>query len=322
MKILITGGAGFIGSNFIHFILKETKKYEIINLDLLTYAGNLQNLKDIENNNRYKFIKGSILNAELVNSIMKNVDFVINFAAESHVDRSINDPSIFVRTNVEGTQVLLEAAKNYDVRKFLQISTDEVYGTLGSSGFFNENNLLLPNSPYSASKAAADLLVRAYHKTYGLSVTITRCSNNYGPYQYPEKFIPVIINNAINNKPIPVYGAGTNIREWIHVKDHCNGILSVFKNGKDGEIYNIGSNIEYRNIDLVNIVLELMEKPKSLIQFVKDRLGHDIRYALDISKIKQQLNWKPNIDFQKGIAKTINWYINNQDWVKNIKKIS
>lgn len=318
MRILITGGAGFIGSNFIHYILNERKDYEVINLDLLTYAGNLENLEDIADDSNYNFIKGDINNQKLVNSIVKKVDYVINFAAESHVDRSIDNPNIFIKTNVQGTQTLLEAAKDHNIVKFLQISSDEVYGTLGETGYFSETTLLLPNSPYSASKASADLLVRAYHKTFDLPTLITRCSNNYGPYQHPEKFIPVIIINALKNYPIPVYGDGSNIREWIHVKDHCSGILTVLEKGKIGEIYNIGSNIEYRNIDLVKLILEIMGKSESLIEFVEDRPGHDIRYALDISKIKKQLNWKSNVDFKTGIEKTVNWYMNNQNWVRKI----
>ncbi|MHA1268794.1 MAG: dTDP-glucose 4,6-dehydratase [Candidatus Helarchaeota archaeon] len=320
MKILITGGAGFIGSNFIHYIINEKSEYEIINLDLLTYAGNLDNLKDIEKKENYKFIKGDITDFETVNKIMKQVDFVINFAAESHVDRSIKNPDIFVRTNVQGTQILLESARINEVKKFIQISTDEVYGTLGPTGFFTETSPLLPNSPYSASKAAADLIIRSYFKTYGLPVAITRCSNNYGPYQYPEKFIPVIINRAIRNKSIPVYGDGTNIRDWIYVIDHCSGILAVLERGKDGEIYNIGCNNEIRNIDLVKMILELMGKPESLIQFVKDRPAHDKRYAIDATKIKKELNWRPKFDFQKGIEQTINWYIENQSWVEKLLK--
>ncbi|MBD3230475.1 MAG: dTDP-glucose 4,6-dehydratase [Candidatus Lokiarchaeota archaeon] len=320
MKILVTGGAGFIGSNFVRFILNEKNDFEIINLDLLTYAGNLENIKDILDDPRHTFIKGDINNEQLVNSVMEDVDFVINFAAESHVDRSIDNPNIFVKTNVEGTQTLLEAAKNNEIQKFLQISSDEVYGTLGETGYFSETNRLLPNSPYSASKAAADLLVRAYHTTFNLPVLITRCCNNYGPYQYPEKFIPVILNNALQGNPIPVYGDGSNVREWIHVKDHCSGILTVLEKGKIGEIYNIGSNVEYTNIDLVKLILEIMGKPETLIQFVEDRPGHDIRYALDVSKIKDQLNWEPIIKFEKGIEQTINWYINNQDWVHNVQK--
>jgi len=320
LKILITGGAGFIGSNFIHYIINEKSEYEIINLDLLTYAGNLDNLKDIEKKENYKFIKGDITDFETVNKIMKQVDFVINFAAESHVDRSIKNPDIFVRTNVQGTQILLESARINEVKKFIQISTDEVYGTLGPTGFFTETSPLLPNSPYSASKAAADLIIRSYFKTYGLPVAITRCSNNYGPYQYPEKFIPVIINRAIRNKSIPVYGDGTNIRDWIYVIDHCSGILAVLERGKDGEIYNIGCNNEIRNIDLVKMILELMGKPESLIQFVKDRPAHDKRYAIDATKIKKELNWRPKFDFQKGIEQTINWYIENQSWVEKLLK--
>jgi len=317
MKILVTGGAGFIGSNFIHYLLDERNDYSVINLDLLTYAGNLENLKDIKDISQYKFIKGNILDFDLLRSIMSDVDYIINFAAESHVDRSIIDPEIFIKTNIEGTQSLLEAARIFDIKKYIQISTDEVYGTLGPEGFFSENSRLLPNSPYSASKAAADLIVRAYHKTYGIPVNITRCSNNFGPYQYPEKFIPVIINSALNNMPIPVYGDGSNIREWIYVIDHCSGILTVLEKGKNGEIYNIGTNNEYRNIELVKLILEIMGKPESLIKFVKDRPAHDKRYALDSTKIRKELNWKPEYSFRSGLEQTINWYISNQKWVKN-----
>ncbi|MHA1253738.1 MAG: dTDP-glucose 4,6-dehydratase, partial [Candidatus Helarchaeota archaeon] len=292
-RILVTGGAGFIGSNFIHYILDERPEYKIINLDLLTYAGNLDNLKDIQKDDRYEFIKGDINDQNLVNKIMSEVDYVINFAAESHVDRSIKTPKIFVKTNVEGTQTLLEAARKSDVERFIQISTDEVYGSLGPTGLFTESSQLMPNSPYAASKAAADLLVRAYHKTYGLDSIITRCSNNYGPYQFPEKFIPVIILNALNNSPIPVYGDGKYIRDWIYVLDHCSAILLVLEKGRAGEIYNIGANNEIMNIELVRLILKIMNKPESLIKFVEDRPGHDRRYGIDASKIRKELNWSP-----------------------------
>ncbi|MHA1230580.1 MAG: dTDP-glucose 4,6-dehydratase, partial [Candidatus Helarchaeota archaeon] len=307
-RILVTGGAGFIGSNFIHYILDERPEYKIINLDLLTYAGNLDNLKDIQKDDRYEFIKGDINDQNLVNKIMSEVDYVINFAAESHVDRSIKTPKIFVKTNVEGTQTLLEAARKSDVERFIQISTDEVYGSLGPTGLFTESSQLMPNSPYAASKAAADLLVRAYHKTYGLDSIITRCSNNYGPYQFPEKFIPVIILNALNNSPIPVYGDGKYIRDWIYVLDHCSAILLVLEKGRAGEIYNIGANNEIMNIELVRLILKIMNKPESLIKFVEDRPGHDRRYGIDASKIRKELNWSPKYSFEESIQRTIEWY--------------
>ena len=319
-RILVTGGAGFIGSNFIHYILDERPEYKIINLDLLTYAGNLDNLKDIQKDDRYEFIKGDINDQNLVNKIMSEVDYVINFAAESHVDRSIKTPKIFVKTNVEGTQTLLEAARKSDVERFIQISTDEVYGSLGPTGLFTESSQLMPNSPYAASKAAADLLVRAYHKTYGLDSIITRCSNNYGPYQFPEKFIPVIILNALNNSPIPVYGDGKYIRDWIYVLDHCSAILLVLEKGRAGEIYNIGANNEIMNIELVRLILKIMNKPESLIKFVEDRPGHDRRYGIDASKIRKELNWSPKYSFEESIQRTIEWYSENKEWINNVLK--
>ena len=319
-RILVTGGAGFIGSNFIHYILDERPEYKIINLDLLTYAGNLDNLKDIQKDDRYEFIKGDINDQNLVNKIMSEVDYVINFAAESHVDRSIKTPKIFVKTNVEGTQTLLEAARKSDVERFIQISTDEVYGSLGPTGLFTESSQLMPNSPYAASKAAADLLVRAYHKTYGLDSIITRCSNNYGPYQFPEKFIPVIILNALNNSPIPVYGDGKYIRDWIYVLDHCSAILLVLEKGRAGEIYNIGANNEIMNIELVRLILKIMNKPESLIKFVEDRPGHDRRYGIDASKIRKELNWSPKYSFEESIQRTIEWYLENKEWINNVLK--
>jgi len=318
-KILITGGAGFIGSNFLRYMINKYQNYEITNLDALTYCGNLENLREIEDSLNYTFIKGDITNKELVNQITKNMDYIINFAAETHVDRSINDPSIFIKSNIMGTQVLLESAKENDVKKFLQISTDEVYGTLGKNGYFQEDTPLSPNSPYSASKAGADLMVRAYHKTYKLPVNITRCSNNYGPYQYPEKLIPLMIYNALDDKELPVYGDGLNVRDWLHVYDHCTAIDLVLHKGRNGEIYNIGGNNEKKNIEIVKLILENLNKPESLIKYVEDRPGHDRRYAIDSTKIRKELGWKPKYTFEKGIVKTIKWYCENKKWWTKIK---
>ncbi len=321
MKILITGGAGFIGSNFIQYMLNTHENMEIINLDLLTYCGNLENLKKIEDNPNYNFINGDITDKNLVLEIVQdNVDAIINFAAETHVDRSIQSPDIFVKTNVLGTQTLLEVANDQEIDKYIQISTDEVYGTLGKEGYFTEETPLQPNSPYSASKAGADLLVRSYNETYGLKTNITRCSNNYGPYQYPEKLIPLMINNALANKSLPIYGDGLNVRDWLHVHDHCRAIDLVLNKGKSGEIYNIGGNNEKTNIEIVNLILKALNKPKSLIEYVEDRLGHDRRYAIDFSKINKELNWKPEFTFEKGIEETIKWYLDNKNWVDSLDK--
>jgi dTDP-glucose 4,6-dehydratase len=319
MKLLVTGGAGFIGSNFIKYMRKEHKDYKIINLDKLTYAGNLENLEDIQDDPNYTFIKGDITDRDLIEEIFsKGIDYAVNFAAESHVDRSIEDPSIFLKTNVLGTQVLLDAARKYGVKKYLQVSTDEVYGSLGDTGYFTEQTPLAPNSPYSASKASADLLVRAYHHTYGLPVNITRCSNNYGPYQFPEKLIPLMIINALHDKELPVYGDGLNIRDWLYVEDHCRAIDMVLHKGKIGEVYNIGGNNEKTNIEIVRLILKELSKPESLIRFVKDRPGHDRRYAIDSSKIKKELGWKPLYNFDEGMKKTIDWYLNNEKWWSKI----
>ena len=318
MKILVTGGAGFIGSNFIHYMLNK-HDHEIINLDALTYCGNLENLKKVEQNPNYKFIHGNINDKELVLEIVKDdVDTIINFAAESHVDRSIHSPDIFVKTNVLGTQTLLEVANDQGIDKYIQISTDEVYGSLPDEGFFTEKTLLKPNSPYSASKAGADLLVRAYSETYGLKTNITRCSNNYGPYQYPEKLIPLMINNALAGVSLPVYGDGLNIRDWIHVYDHCTAIDLVLNKGKSGEIYNIGGNNEKTNIEIVELILHTLNKPKSLISFVEDRLGHDKRYAIDSTKIQTKLGWKTQYSFETGLKETIEWYLDNKNWIDSI----
>ncbi|NSL52034.1 dTDP-glucose 4,6-dehydratase [Calidifontibacillus erzurumensis] len=320
MKVLVTGGAGFIGSNFIRYMVDKYPNYQIVNLDKLTYAGNLSNLKDIENKPNYKFVKGDISDRPFIHQLFEDeqFDYVLNFAAESHVDRSISDPEIFIKTNVLGTQVLLDAAKTYQVKKYLQISTDEVYGTLGDTGYFTEETPLAPNSPYSASKAGADLLVRAYHETYGLPVNITRCSNNYGPYHFPEKLIPLMIINALNDKPLPVYGDGLNVRDWLHVFDHCQAIDLVLHIGQVGEVYNIGGNNERTNIEVVKVILKELGKSESLIKFVDDRLGHDRRYAIDATKLRTKLGWKPKYSFEEGIKQTIQWYLNNKDWWENI----
>ena len=313
-KLLVTGGAGFIGSNFIRYMLNKYDDIHVINLDLLTYAGNLENLSDIQDKSNYQFVKGDIADRTTVDEIMKGVDYVVNFAAESHVDRSIEDPSVFLRTNVLGTQVLLDAAKKYNIERYLQISTDEVYGSLGLTGYFTEETPLVPNSPYSASKAGADLLVRAYHETFGLPVLITRCSNNYGPYQYPEKLIPLFIKRALSNETLPVYGDGLNVRDWLHVEDHCKAIDVVLHKGKVGEVYNIGGNNEKTNIEITKLILKELDKAESLITYVKDRLGHDRRYAIDSSKIHNELGWSPQYTFEKGIELTIKWYVENKKW--------
>ncbi len=317
--ILVTGGAGFIGSNFVRYMLR-THAYRIINLDKLTYAGNLENLADVESHPNYTFIKGDICDRLLVEKIFteENVDTVVNFAAESHVDRSILGAKVFVETNVLGTQTLLDAAKTFGVEKFLQVSTDEVYGTLGETGYFTEETPLAPNSPYSASKAGADFLVRAYHETFSMPTLITRCSNNYGPYQFPEKLIPLMIANALNDKPLPVYGDGLNVRDWLYVEDHCRAIDIVLHKGKFGEVYNIGGHNEKCNIDIVKLILHKLGKPESLITFVKDRPGHDRRYAIDASKIERELGWTPQETFETGIEKTIKWYLDNRKWWERI----
>ncbi len=319
MKIVVTGGCGFIGSNFVHYLLKNTK-HEIINLDTLTYAGNPDNLKDIEKNDRYRFVHGRIEDKKLVSDQFKDVDYLVNFAAESHVDRSILDPMPFITTNIEGTATLLEACRNSSIKKIVHISTDEVYGELGESGKFVESLPLLPNSPYSASKASADLIIRAYHETYGLPVTTARPSNNYGYYQYPEKFIPLSITNLLEDKQIPVYGEGKNVRDWIFVGDCCEGIATILDRGKAGEVYNLGGESEKRNIDIVRIILKLLGKDESYIKFVKDRPGHDYRYALDNTKIRDGLGWAPKVNLEAGLAKTVDWYKNNHSWWRPLKE--
>lgn len=320
MKILVTGGAGFIGSNFVCYILRQHPDWEVANLDKLTYAGNLENLRDVEGNPGYHFVKGDITDRGLVDKLLKEgFDVVVNFAAESHVDRSIMDSSPFIKTNVQGTQVLLEGARQHGVKLFLQVSTDEVYGSLGALGKFTEESPLLPNSPYAASKAAADCLCRAYYHTYGLPVTITRCTNNYGPFQFAEKLIPLVITNALEGKEVPIYGDGLNVRDWIHVEDYCRALDLIIQQGKSGEIYNIGGNCEKTNLGLVKRILNIMSKPDSLITFVADRPGHDRRYALETLKIERKLGWRPGISFEDGIKKTIQWYINNESWWRRIK---
>ena len=320
-NILVTGGAGFIGSNFVRYMLNKYQDYKIVNLDLLTYAGNIKSLDDIKDNPNYLFVKGDIADNKLVDKIVyeNKIDVIINFAAESHVDRSITNPDIFVKTNVLGTQNLLEIAKKYKIEKFFQISTDEVYGSLGKTGFFTETTPLSPNSPYSASKAGADLLVMAYHHTFGLNINITRCSNNYGPYQFPEKLIPLFITNALADKQVPLYGDGLNIRDWLFVEDHCSAIDTVLHKGKNGEIYNVGGNNEKTNRYITDTILKYLGKDNSLIKYVADRLGHDRRYAIDATKIKEELGWQPKYKFEQAIEKTIEWYLNNKSWWKPLK---
>ncbi len=320
MKILVTGGAGFIGSNFIHYMLNTYPDYEIINFDKLTYAGNLNNLKDIEDNPRYTFIKGDICDPIAVSEAVKGVDVVINFAAESHVDRSITSAKEFITTNIMGTEVLLEAVRDFSTPKYIQVSTDEVYGST-EIGSFKETGLLTPSSPYSASKASADLLCQAHYTTFGTPIIITRSSNNFGPYQYPEKLIPLFVTNLLEDIPIPVYGDGMNIRDWCFVEDNCRGIDAVLHQGQVGEVYNIGAGNEKTNLTITETILSRLNKPKSLIQFVEDRLGHDRRYSIETSKVAA-LGWKPRYDFDTAIAITIDWYKNNEWWWRPLKQPS
>lgn len=322
-KILVTGGAGFIGSNFVHYMLEKHPDYMIVNLDLLTYAGNLESLKDIENEPNYKFVHGDITDREFINELFEKEKFnvVVNFAAESHVDRCVLDPGLFVRTNVMGTQTLLDAAKATGVERYHQVSTDEVYGDLPLDRpdlFFTEESLIHTSSPYSASKAGADMLVLAYHRTYGLPITVSRCSNNYGPYHFPEKLIPLMISRALNNEQLPVYGKGENVRDWLHVKDHCQAIDLIIHKGRVGEVYNIGGHNEKTNLEVVKLILKALGKPESLIKFVTDRPGHDRRYAIDPTKIETELGWKPEYTFETGIAQTIQWYLDNREWWEKI----
>ena len=333
-KILVTGGAGFIGSNFVHYILSRYDDIQVVNLDALTYAGNLENLAAVKDDPRYTFVKGDIRDREMIGKLFAEHQFdtVVNFAAESHVDRSITEPELFLTTNIIGTQVLLDAAKRIWSKepdnkycreyrkgvKFLQVSTDEVYGALGATGMFTETTPLSPNSPYSAAKTSADLFVRAYHETFGMPVNITRCSNNYGPYQFPEKLIPLMINNCLNGKSLPVYGDGMQIRDWLYVEDHCSAICTVLEKGRLGEVYNIGGNNEKANIEIVKLLIKTLGKSEDLITYVADRPGHDRRYAIDNTKITTELGWEPAYTFDVGMAKTIQWYLDNKDWMENI----
>lgn len=333
-KMLVTGGAGFIGSNFVKLMHNQYPELRVVNLDLLTYAGNLENIKEINESESYRFVKGSITDAELLDQLFAEeaFDVVVNFAAESHVDRSIEDPAIFIKTNVLGTQTLLDASKKawqigkdefgYPVYKegvkYLQVSTDEVYGTLGKTGMFVETTPLAPNSPYSASKASSDMIVRAYGETFKFPMNITRCSNNYGPYQFPEKLIPLMINNCKNDKSLPVYGDGMQIRDWLHVKDHCEAIFTVLQKGIDGEVYNVGGNNEKANIEIVKLIIETLGKSEDLIKYVEDRLGHDRRYAIDNTKITTELGWAPKYTFEEGMKETIEWYLANESWLQNV----
>lgn len=318
-KLLVTGGAGFIGSCFIRHILNKYPDYKIINLDALTYAGNIENLNDVKDNPNYTFIHGNICDNRLAKELVSQVNAVVNFAAESHVDRSITGPEIFIETNVQGTLNLLQACKEIGIERYLQVSTDEVYGSLGASGYFTENTPLAPNSPYSASKAGADLLVRAYYETYKLPVLITRCSNNYGPYQYPEKLIPFFISQLLKGEKVPVYGDGLNVRDWLYVYDHCEAIDTVLHRGKIGEVYNIGGHNEKTNLEITKIILGAMGKDENSIRYVEDRLGHDKRYAIDNTKIQTELGWQPSLTFEEGIKLTIEWYLNNQLWISQIE---
>lgn len=323
MKILVTGGAGFIGGNFVHYMVNKYPEDEIVNLDLLTYAGNLETLKPVENKPNYRFIRGDIADRKFIMDLFEKekFDVVINFAAESHVDRSISDPGIFVVTNVLGTQVLLDASRAYGVKRFHQVSTDEVYGDLPLDRpdlFFTETTPLHTSSPYSSSKASADLFVMAYYRTFKLPVTISRCSNNYGPYQFPEKLIPLMISRALANEELPVYGKGENVRDWLHVLDHCVAIDLIVRNGKVGEVYNVGGHNERTNLEVVKTILKALGKPESLIKYVTDRPGHDMRYAIDPTKIETELGWKPTYTFDTGIERTINWYLENREWWENI----
>ncbi len=319
-SILVTGGAGFIGSNFVRYMLERHHDVQVVNFDALTYAGNLENLADVAGNPLYRFVKGDISDRASVEKTVRDhaCDTVVHFAAESHVDRSILGAAVFVRTNVLGTQVLLDVARECRVERFLHVSTDEVYGSLGPTGKFTEETPLHPNSPYSASKAGSDLLVLAAHHTFGLPVVLTRCSNNYGPYQFPEKLIPLMIMNALRGRNLPVYGDGLNVRDWLHVLDHCAAIDVVLERGRTGEVYNIGGNNEWPNIKIVRWILRLLDKPEDLIEFVKDRPGHDRRYAIDASKIQNELGWVPSHTFERGIADTVRWYVDHQVWVERV----
>ena len=320
MRILVTGGCGFIGSNFVLHMLASDPDCEIVNFDALTYAGNLENLASVSAEPRHRFVRGDICSSDdVAASLDESIDAVVHFAAESHVDRSVEGPDVFLRTNVLGTQVLLERMRRLGSGRFVMVSTDEVYGSLGPQGAFREDSPLAPNSPYSASKAAADLLCRAYHHTFGLDVVTTRCSNNYGPFQFPEKLIPLMIANALEDKPLPVYGDGRNIRDWLYVGDHCTALDAVLRRGKSGEIYNIGGNSERENIQVVRALLDRLGKPQTLIRYVTDRPGHDRRYAIDAGKIRRELSWQPSVPFESGLAQTIQWYLDNSAWLDQVR---
>jgi dTDP-glucose 4,6-dehydratase len=320
MNVLVTGGCGFIGSNLVRLLLEERPDWRVVNLDKLTYAGNPENLADVERSPRYRFVRGDICNGELIGDVFKTerIEAVLHLAAESHVDRSILSPSVFIETNVRGTQVLLEAAREFGVKRFVHVSTDEVYGSLGATGFFTEETPLAPSSPYSASKASSDLLALAYAHTFRMPVVVTRCSNNYGPYQFPEKLIPLMIANAIRDLPLPVYGDGMNVRDWIHVEDHCRALVAALERGEAGQVYNFGASSERPNIRIVEKVLDLLGKPRSLIQYVKDRPGHDRRYAIDATKARTRLGWAPRHSFEASLEKTVAWYVAHRTWWERV----
>jgi len=322
MNIIVTGGAGFIGGNFVRHMLHTYPTYKIINLDLLTYAGNKDSLADVIDNPNHVFVEGNITDRQLLDHLIQehDVDGIINFAAESHVDRSILNPEVFVETNIQGTLALLDAARKHNLKKYVQVSTDEVYGSLGAEGYFTEDTPLAPNSPYSASKAGADMLVRSYFETYGMDVNITRCSNNYGPFHFPEKLIPLMITNAMDQKELPIYGDGENIRDWLHVTDHCTAIDLVFHNGKSGEVYNVGGHNERTNNQIVDLIVERLNVSSDLVKYVEDRLGHDRRYAIDPAKLETELGWKPKYTFDTGIIETIDWYLANEAWWRPLKE--
>ena len=324
MKVLVTGGAGFIATNFMYYMVNKYPEYDFVNLDALTYAGNYNNIKNLEGKPNYKFVKGDITDREFIDKLFEEekFDWVVNFAAESHVDNSIKNPGIFLTTNILGTQVLMDASRKYGIKRYHQVSTDEVYGDLPLDRpdlLFTEETPIHTSSPYSSSKAGADLLVGAYYRTYGLPITISRCSNNYGPYQFPEKLIPVVISKALNDEPIPVYGKGENVRDWIHVIDHNIGVDLILHKGKVGEVYNLGGHSERTNLDVVKTILKQLGKPESLITYVTDRPGHDLRYAIDSTKAEKELGWDRTYTFEKGIEETVNWFINNQEWIEEIK---
>jgi dTDP-glucose 4,6-dehydratase len=320
MNVLLTGGCGFIGSNLVRLILAERPDWRVVNLDRLTYAGNAENLADLADHPRYRFVRGDIGNGELVGELLRSerIDAVMHLAAESHVDRSILSPAVFIETNVRGTQCLLEAARELGVKRFLHVSTDEVYGSLGETGLFTEETPLAPSSPYSASKAGSDLLALAYAHTFRMHVVVTRCSNNYGPYQFPEKLIPLMIANALGDRALPVYGDGRNVRDWIHVEDHCRGLLAALEQGRSGEVYNFGASSERRNIEIVRQVLAILGKPESLIEYVKDRPGHDRRYPIDATKVGRELGWAPRREFEGALRDTVGWYVENRGWWERI----